>query len=119
MNQLPELEDNLNILQSLPNKPTLSAENLKKEFDKAPNIIKEYINNTLLEAIETLVTNSISSAKTSIENNLESTSITKALSAAMGKKLNEEKQNLIKSGTSEPTGGNNGDIYLQYFEEEN
>lgn len=116
---LPELDDNLNILQSLPNKPTLSAEDLKEEFDKAPNLIKNYINNVLLEAIETLVTSSINAAKTSVENNLTSTSITKALSAAMGKKLNEEKQNLIKSGSSEPTGGSNGDIYLQYFEEDN
>ena len=40
---LPELENNLNKLESLPNKPTLSAEDLKEEFDKAPNIIKDYI----------------------------------------------------------------------------
>lgn len=112
---LPELEDNLNILQSLPNKPTLSADDLKAAFDKAPNKIKEYINNELLSAIEKLIDDSISTSKTSVENSLSSTSQTKALSAAMGKKLNDEKQKLIKSGTSTPTGGSHGDIYLQYF----
>lgn len=53
--------------------------------------------------------------KTIINNTLASTSATEALSAAMGKKLNDEKQKLIKSGTSTPTGGSHGDIYLQYF----
>lgn len=55
--------------------------------------------------------------KTVINNTLTSTSTIEALSAAMGKKLNDEKQNLIKSGTTIPTGGNNGDIYIQYFDE--
>ena len=30
------------------------------------------------------------------------------------KSLNANKQNKITSGTAEPTGGNDGDIYLQY-----
>ncbi len=115
---LPELENNLNILQSLPNKPTLSAEDLKEEFDKAPNIIKDYINNTLLQAIENLIQNSINSSKTSLENSLTSTSTTKGLTAAMGKKLNDEKQKNISYGTAIPTEGVNGDIYLQYFDEQ-
>lgn len=55
--------------------------------------------------------------KTVINNTLTGTSTIEALSAAMGKKLNDEKQNLIKSGTTIPTGGNNGDIYIQYFDE--
>lgn len=55
--------------------------------------------------------------KTIINNTLTSNSTTEALSAAMGKKLNDEKQNLINSGTTIPTGGNNGDIYIQYFDE--
>ena len=54
--------------------------------------------------------------KTIINNTLTSTSETEALSAAMGKKLNEEKQNIIIIGTDIPTGGNNGDIYIQYFD---
>lgn len=54
--------------------------------------------------------------KTIINNTLNSTSVSEALSAAMGKKLNEEKQKKITYGTSIPTEGIDGDIYLQYFE---
>lgn len=53
--------------------------------------------------------------KTTIENVLTSTSTTNALSAAMGKELYDKKQNLIKIGTEEPSGGMSGDIYIQYF----
>lgn len=54
--------------------------------------------------------------KTVINNTLTSTSQTEALSAAMGKKLNEEKQKNISYGTANPSGGSNGDIYIQYFD---
>lgn len=56
--------------------------------------------------------------KTIINNTLTSTSTTEALSAAQGKALKgqvDEKQKTISKGTSIPSGGNNGDIYLQYF----
>ena len=115
---LTKLNDNLNIIQSLPNKPTLEAETLKAEFDKAANLIKDYINNTLTEETETLVQDSISAAKTPIENSLTNISTDKALSALQGKNLKDEvdtKQKLIGYGTDTPTGGNDGDIYIQYF----
>ena len=53
--------------------------------------------------------------KVIINNTLTSTSVTEGLSAAMGKKLNEEKQKKITYGTAAPSGGSNGDIYIQYF----
>ena len=56
--------------------------------------------------------------KTTVENVLTSTSTTNALSAAQGKALKaliDGKQKTITKGTSTPSGGNNGDIYLQYF----
>lgn len=53
---------------------------------------------------------------TVVENTLNSTSTTNALSAAMGKKLNLEKQNKISYGKSIPTNLENGEIYLQYFD---
>lgn len=157
---LTKLNENLNIVQSLSNKPTLEAEELKAQFDEAPNLIKEYINEVLTPEIEALVENAIAQAKTPIENNLTSTSTTKslsalqgkvlkdlvdvmktklngiqeganktvvnntlngassteALSAAMGKELNDKKQNQITYGAAVPAGGNDGDIYIQYFE---
>lgn len=53
--------------------------------------------------------------KTVINNTLSSSSTTEALSAAMGKKLNDEKQKKITYGTSTPSGGSSGDIYIQIF----
>lgn len=50
-----------------------------------------------------------------VNNTLTSSSSTEALSAAMGKKLNDEKQKKISYGTSSPSGGSNGDVYIQYF----
>lgn len=112
---LPELTENLNIIQSLPNKPTEEANELKIKFDEAGNIIKVYLNDTLLPAIETL----ISDSKTPIENTLESESTVKALSALQGKNLKdliEQKQDKINYGTEIPTGGSDGDIYIQIFD---
>ena len=53
--------------------------------------------------------------KTVINNTLTSTSTSEALSAAMGKKLNDEKQKKLSTGTGNPSGGTNGDVYIQYF----
>ena len=160
---LTKLNDNLNKVRSLPNKPTLEAEELKAVFDEAANIIKDYINDVLTPEIEVMVQDAMESAKTPIENGLTSTSTaralsalqgkvlkdlvdiiqtklagiedeatktivedvltstssTNALSAAQGKKLKEVleiKQNKITYGTDIPTGGSDGDIYIQYFE---
>lgn len=59
-----------------------------------------------------------------ITDNLTSTSATEALSANQGRVLNEglnsanaainNKQKTITSGTGSPSGGSNGDIYIQY-----
>lgn len=55
-------------------------------------------------------------SNTVIENTLTSTSTVRALSAAMGKDLNDKKQAKIKYGKSIPTSLANGEIYLQYFD---
>ena len=112
---LPQLTDNLNIIQSLPNKPTQEASELKIKFDEAGNIIKVYLNDTLLPEIE----KSISNTKTLIENSLTSESTIKALSALQGKNLKDlidTKQNKISYGTEIPTSGSEGDIYIQVFD---
>ena len=65
-----------------------------------------------LESIES------GSNKTIVENVLTSTSTTNALSAAQGKALKDlvdAKQKNISKGTATPSGGSNGDIYIQYF----
>lgn len=57
-------------------------------------------------------------SNTSVINNLNSSSSTSALSANMGRILNNSKQNNIKVGSTEPAASQlaEGEIYLQYFD---
>lgn len=50
---LTPLSTNLNNIQALADKPSMTSAELKTEFDKAGNAIKSYINNTLIGEIET------------------------------------------------------------------
>jgi N-methylhydantoinase B/oxoprolinase/acetone carboxylase alpha subunit len=120
---LPKLTENLNKVSSLPEKPTLQPDELQAVFDEAGNVIKEYINSVLTGAIETLINATVQANKTTVENTLTSTSITNALSSAQGKvlkglvdALESSKQKKITRGTEVPTGGEDGDIYIQYFD---
>lgn len=54
---LTKLTTNLNNISSLPDKPTLQSDELKQEFDKAGNSIKEYINEILTEEIDKIIAN--------------------------------------------------------------
>ena len=49
---LTKLTTNLNNISSLPDKPSMEADELKKQFDQAGNDIKDYINNTLTEEVD-------------------------------------------------------------------
>lgn len=69
---LSKLTKNLNNISSLPDKPNLSADDLKSTFDKSGNDIKEYINSVLTDEIDEMELNlkkSIQDNKTKIENN--------------------------------------------------
>jgi hypothetical protein len=52
---LTKLDENMNYIQSLADKPAQSSAELKKEFDKAGTIIKEYINQILTVEIDSKV----------------------------------------------------------------
>lgn len=105
---IQKLNENLNIISSLPDKPTLEATNLKEKFDQGNNIIKNYINNTLIPEVE--------SSQLNIVNDLVTGGATSVLSAEMGKKLNNEKQSVIKYGTTVPE-LKEGEIFIQIFDE--
>lgn len=105
---LPKLNENLNIISSLPDKPTNSAIELKEKFDEAGNKIKNFLNNVFIPKVE--------EGQVSIVNNF-SGGTNSALSAEMGKKLNSEKQKLIGYGTTVPE-LEVGEIFIQIFEEE-
>ena len=73
---IQKLTDDLNIISSLSNRPTQTAEELKQEFDKAGNIIKNYLNNILTPNIDTeieeKVNNSVSSIEEKVNNSVSS-----------------------------------------------
>lgn len=119
---LTKLTENLNKVSSLPDKPTLQSDELKAVFDEAGNAIKAYINEILTEEIEKLVSDTAKANKISVENILTSTNTSNALSAAQGAllkglidNLTNNKQKIITRGTGNPSGGSDGDIYIQYF----
>lgn len=111
---LTELTANLNVHQSNPDKPAMSATELKRNFDSAPNSIKEYINETLLPELNTIITNlqngstSVNQAITSLQTTVNSLSTTMA-------GLKSGATTKITIGSSVPSTLENGEVYLQYF----
>lgn len=65
---LPKLTEDLNNIQSLEDQPTLTSDELKQEFDKAGNTIKDYLNNILVPKIQQEMNNSLGEA---LENKLK------------------------------------------------
>ena len=104
---LPKLNSNLNIISSLPDKPTQSAIDLKSKWDEAPNIIKDYLNNDLLPSIESM--------DIPLVNDLTTGGTKSCLSAEMGKQLEQTKQSKINYGVEVPT-LKEGEIFIQVFE---
>ena len=102
-----EFQQNVKVISALADKPALSALELKAKFDEAPQAIKDYINKTLVPAIN--------SGTVTIVNDLTTGGTTKAGSAEMLKKLNTEKQAKIGSGSTVPT-LEVGQIYIQIFD---
>lgn len=118
---LPTLNENLNIHQSLPDQPALNAEELKQEFDKPANLIKEYLNQILLPQLDALLV-SLQNKDISLETALNTTNgivneavtnITSINNTLAGLKSGATTK--ISSGTSVPSSLENGEIYLQYF----
>lgn len=59
---LTKLTANLNMHQSKPDKPVDIAEQLKKDFDQPVNDIKEYINDTLTEDLDSALSSKANSS---------------------------------------------------------
>ena len=68
---IQKLTEDLNIIAGLDNQPTLTPTQLKAKFDEASNIIKDYINNTLVDAIEDAVEAITGSVDTAIATKLQ------------------------------------------------
>lgn len=66
--ELPKLTENLNIISSLPDRPAMTTNELKEQFDKAGNIIKEFLNNSFLPELERNLNLELEVMKTSLYN---------------------------------------------------
>ena len=100
----------INVIRALADEPSLTAAQLKAKFDEGSNIIKEYINVTLTNEIEAMI---------SAVNNVLGDVTNQQLACLTGLSANiltllSQKQKIISSGTAAPSGGENGDVYLRY-----
>lgn len=128
MANLTTLTDNLNVHQNLPDAPTQSASELKVKFDEAANKIKTYINETLVDELNTILT-SLQNGETTLgeaitavsgvanQAALDIISINGSISTintTLGG-LKSGATTKISVGSSVPETLENGEIYLQYF----
>jgi hypothetical protein len=106
----------VNVVSSLDDSPKLTAAELKGKFDETGRTIADYLNHVHLPELDEAFKRIDDKMTTipEIVDSLEDGNTKAALSAAMGKKLNEGKQNKILSGTDKPSGGEDGDIYIRY-----
>ena len=120
---LTHLSANVNNIQGLSDRPNtadgITAQQLKELFDKAGADIKLFLNGTLIEEIEAYVNNNLKSSIETIQNSYVSNSDTRLTNS---RKCNNtfdnwstSRENLhITSGTSLPSTGTDGDIFLLY-----
>ena len=111
---LTELTANLNVHQSNPDKPAMTATQLKQNFDSASNLIKSYVNETLTKEIDTLVANLQSGVTTTSQAVTQlSNTVTGLATTIAGYKSGATTK--ITIGSSVPSSLENGEVYLQYF----
>ena len=68
---IPKLTDDLNIIQSLQDQPTLSSQELKAKFDEGSNLIKDYINKLFLPKLQDTLEDNLQTMKDEIDKKLE------------------------------------------------
>lgn len=105
-------------VSNLPDAPALTPAELKAVFDKGGTEIKNYINNTMIGDINTSITSSANTINATISAN--DTIYGNRMTAIEGDITTLQtsvsgKQKTISVGSTTPTGGSNGDIYIQYF----
>lgn len=104
-----------NNISQLPDEPALSPTELKAEFDQAGTDLKNYINNSLITDVNQTVNTAVNGLSTTITSNQTANNTRFNTIESNITTLTNGKQKTITSGTSAPSGGSNGDIYIQYF----
>lgn len=122
----------VNVIRQLADEPSLTSAELKAAFDEAAQNIKDWLNDEFIPCLRTefdtkqdliqLEPNSaiavdengnIAEAQVSVNELSYLSGITANVQTQLDQ-LEAAKQPKITYGTTSPTGGSNGDIYIQY-----
>ena len=110
---LTNLTANVNNIQGLSDRPNIAdgitAQELKALFDKAASDIKTYINGTLIPELEYQLNQMVTDVYTKSQIDSQMSSVNDSIT-----NIQNNYQTKITSGTSAPSGGSNGDVYLKY-----
>lgn len=109
----------LAVISKLPDSPTETAASLKAKFDQAPQAIGEYLNGVMVPQLNesvSAVEQSVSAVEQSVSEVKQSVqSVAQAVDAVEeAVALIDGKQDRISMGTSAPSGGYDGKIYIWY-----
>ena len=125
----------VNIIRRLADEPSLSADELKYAFDEAGQNIKNWINDEFIPSLTEelkakqdlidIVPNSTLSVDengniVAVTVNMNEISTLEGVTANVQEQIDELKQKMqsvITCGLEAPSGGSNGDIYIQYVQE--
>lgn len=106
---LSKFSESTNNVSALPDKPTLTASQLKATFDKVGGDLKTYINNTLTTELDTVLATKVTSVSGSrLMTSAETTKLQGIETGAT--------KIVIASGTAEPTSSTVADLYIQIIE---
>lgn len=98
---ITKLNDNLNVHQSLPDKPTLSAEDLKAKFDEPVDLIKTYVNETLTVELDTALSTKVDKIT---GKSLSTNDYTTAEKSKLANIADNATKVIVTVGTGIPTG---------------
>ncbi len=114
---ISKLTADLAVISKLPDSPTEAADSLKAKFDQASQAIGEYLNGVMVPQLNESVTAVEQTAGEANRLAHEAMQSVEALSDATGAVIDiliNNKQDRISSGTSAPSGGSDGQIYIWY-----
>lgn len=70
--ELPKFTENLNIISSLPDRPAITPDELKKKFDESGNKIKYFLNNIFIKEMEDALAKEIKKIQDDWEKKIKS-----------------------------------------------
>jgi hypothetical protein len=123
---LTKLTTDVAVIAALPDAPTDTAAELKGKFDFAGTTIKTFINNTLIDELDTAIATipvGLAASRALASDADGAVAVTAVTATELGyvsgvtsaiQAQLDAKQKTVTSGTDAPSGGADGDIYIQY-----